>query len=868
MENAKKLNSIKRNVKKVLALVLAFACAFTMFAGAAFTDTADIEHAKAVDMLTSLGVIDGYEDGSFRPDATITRAEMAKMIFTIRNGGNDDASAYAGVSTSFTDINGHWAEGYIKYCQINGIISGKSATKFDPEGQVTVVETAKMALVLMGYKEDRANLSGTGWDSRTLALATDNSLLDGVVGGVSAPIIRDEAAQLLYNTVNAKCVLWSNDKETFIDDTFTVGSGQSAYVNTYTVGTKYLGLQEWIGTFVGNDKTGATSKDGYIVVNGALDGNGNKKDAAFEYDFDIKYIGEEVSVLFKDVKGGTNDVLDDKDYVYGVYVTGNTDVYNITKNDLQKADSGKIKFGDKNYDAAGSIKVYTNYADTATKVAGDFTEGATYAKQSGDTIKFVTDGNGDIFAAYVTESKITKVTAVNASSVSLKGVGALDFEDHEIYDGIAKDDVVVYTKLYNTDTAKATFVVTKAETVTGTLDSYKNSVDEITVDGTVYKVNNKALVDDLTDDAVTTFSTGDLGESVTLYMINGFVGAVDLAASSSNYALITDTSDSGTIGGINAFQIKVLLADGTEKIVSIDEDSAYDATGDGTNDTPNKTHFTTGEIVKYASISDSNVMDVTAVNCGASATTAGYDKDTKTFDGTMTTADAVLFVKVTDTSTDYYVYNIRTLGNIAANADGKKIVDDGKVVAAYVALASKPSGATSDTVYGIVTGGGNTVKVGDEYKNAYTVANDQASYTVYLPTSASLTKGNIVAFEKASDDIYAAADVKVLANGAAAVDGTAYVAYIDEMDGEDVLSYFTGVSGNDATGYTGTGSKTYALDDDCKIVYVDQDNDAAGSNIGINEFDGVKGYANAIVVIKDSKIQAIIIESSGKCNIL
>ena len=178
--------------------MLAFACAFTMFAGAAFTDAADIENAEAVDMLTSLGVIDGYADGSFRPEATITRAEMAKMIFTIRNGGNDDASAYAGVSTSFTDLNDHWAEGYIKYCQVNGIISGKSATSFDPEGKVTVVETAQMALAVMGYNETRANLTGTGWDIRTLALATDNSLLDGVVGSVTAPITRDEAAQLLY----------------------------------------------------------------------------------------------------------------------------------------------------------------------------------------------------------------------------------------------------------------------------------------------------------------------------------------------------------------------------------------------------------------------------------------------------------------------------------------------------------------------------------------------------------------------------------------------------------------------------------------------------------------------------------------------
>ena len=93
-----------KNLKKVLALVLAFACAFTMFAGAAFTDQADIKVAdEVVDTLTELGIIEGFEDGSFQPDATVTRAQMAKMIYVLRTG-NSDASAYNNDKTSFTDI--------------------------------------------------------------------------------------------------------------------------------------------------------------------------------------------------------------------------------------------------------------------------------------------------------------------------------------------------------------------------------------------------------------------------------------------------------------------------------------------------------------------------------------------------------------------------------------------------------------------------------------------------------------------------------------------------------------------------------------------------------------------------------------------
>ena len=75
-----------------------------MFAGAAFTDSADIKvDTEVVDTLVSLGVVNGYDDGSFKPNGTVTRAEMAKMIYVLRTG-NSDASAYNDDKTSFTDI--------------------------------------------------------------------------------------------------------------------------------------------------------------------------------------------------------------------------------------------------------------------------------------------------------------------------------------------------------------------------------------------------------------------------------------------------------------------------------------------------------------------------------------------------------------------------------------------------------------------------------------------------------------------------------------------------------------------------------------------------------------------------------------------
>ena len=132
-------------MKKLLALVLALVMSMSLAvtSNAAFKDADKVEHKEAVDMMTALGVINGMPDGSFNPDGNVTRAEMAKMISIIALG-NVDAAAFIGTSTDLTDISGHWAEGFIKYCYSQGVIAGKGNGIFDPNANVTAVEAAKM----------------------------------------------------------------------------------------------------------------------------------------------------------------------------------------------------------------------------------------------------------------------------------------------------------------------------------------------------------------------------------------------------------------------------------------------------------------------------------------------------------------------------------------------------------------------------------------------------------------------------------------------------------------------------------------------------------------------------------------------------
>ena len=190
--------------KRLIALTMAAACAATAFAGAAYTDQSSIKvDSKVIDTLTEKNVIKGFADGSFQPDKLVTRAEMAKMLYVLRTEGSTDATTYAEkMSTAFTDVNNHWASGYIKYCQAYGIVSGKSSTVFAPNDTVTTVEAAKMLLVLSGIDENLGGLTGPQWKANTMKYADQDCLLKGIGTGIDDALPRQYAAQMIYNELH------------------------------------------------------------------------------------------------------------------------------------------------------------------------------------------------------------------------------------------------------------------------------------------------------------------------------------------------------------------------------------------------------------------------------------------------------------------------------------------------------------------------------------------------------------------------------------------------------------------------------------------------------------------------------------------
>ena len=201
--------------KKVLSLVLCVAMMLSvmvMGAGAAFTDQDKIVNEEAVDMISALGIVDGYEDDSFQPEKNIERGEAAKMIAVMLNGGKD-AVQDTSVS-SFNDVLGSadaWANKYIEYGVSKAILAGVGDNRFAPASNVTGTQLAKMLLVSLGYDADKEGyLDDTSWAVNVNTDAASVGLYAGVESvDMNAALTRDNAAQMIWNALQAETVRYN-----------------------------------------------------------------------------------------------------------------------------------------------------------------------------------------------------------------------------------------------------------------------------------------------------------------------------------------------------------------------------------------------------------------------------------------------------------------------------------------------------------------------------------------------------------------------------------------------------------------------------------------------------------------------------------
>lgn len=207
-----------KNLKKVLALVLAVVMIMGTVAVASAKDYADIkadsDYAEAIDVLSNLNILDGFKTGetyNFQPDGYFTRAQAAKIVAIVHNAATNGkikgqdaiSSLYSNAQNPFVDCNNSWALPFINYCRITGLADGMTKTTYAPERRLTGVQWLKLMLTTLNFDTAKEGYTGTGWDINVLNRANEVGLLAGLPEGWKAieNVKRGEAAQILYNAL-------------------------------------------------------------------------------------------------------------------------------------------------------------------------------------------------------------------------------------------------------------------------------------------------------------------------------------------------------------------------------------------------------------------------------------------------------------------------------------------------------------------------------------------------------------------------------------------------------------------------------------------------------------------------------------------
>ena len=233
-------------MKKFLSLVLALVMTMslvTVSAGAKdFNDSDDLsgeQYEEAVNVMSEMGIIDGYAGGNFQPQGTLTRGAAAKIIACMMLG-KTTAEALGTSAAPFKDVPaGSTFAGYIAYCVESGLIDGYADGTFRPQNTLTGFAFLKMLLTALGYDSAIEGYTGTNWTVNVAGRATQIGLTDGnedFVGSRAAT--REEACLYAVNALKTTLVEYESKgtNVTVNGATVAIGASKPTYVTSSIAG--------------------------------------------------------------------------------------------------------------------------------------------------------------------------------------------------------------------------------------------------------------------------------------------------------------------------------------------------------------------------------------------------------------------------------------------------------------------------------------------------------------------------------------------------------------------------------------------------------------------------------------------------------
>ena len=439
------------NLKRVLGLGLVG----TMLAGMLTmgASAADFTDADKIQHDEAVNVLVALKVVDGKPDGSFdpqgdVTRSQMAKMIAVAMNGGSEANTGTKTTPTYTDIKGHWAESYIEYCADLGIISGRGDGTFDPDANVTGLEATKMVLTAMGFDAEAYKLTGAQWAVRTDEVART---MTGTQPGEPN----------MYEDLSSVMMAANATRDTAVQ---LIWNGLQNRTRTVQPTTTSGGGVEW--TYVTNSTSllkqryDAEVKEGQFKGNektGATSTEGEIAvgDYSFPYDFDISNIGETVKVVYKEGKGGVTGP-DKKDTIFGVFNTNKSQVVKAALSDVADAKDdlakNKIKVAGALYeiDTTNGVVIHTNYGETTSAAMKSASDVQTAIKKTnnGDALKVIINDDNKVTDIYVTQSYLSKVTSVTSSKITLSGIGTIDLEDNDVAEGLKKNDVVVVTSIY------------------------------------------------------------------------------------------------------------------------------------------------------------------------------------------------------------------------------------------------------------------------------------------------------------------------------------------------------------------------------------------------------------------------------------
>ena len=696
-----------RNLKRVLSLALASVMLLGMMvigAGAAdktaadLTDMDKVTNTEAVNLMVDLGIIEGKPDGSFAPTEGVDRATMAKLITYIMMG-DVDATIFEGTVTDLTDIDTNWAEGYIKYCYSNGIISGDGQGHFFPTQGVTVVQAAKMLLVALGYDADnRGYQSNSNWSVNIMKDAQTTGLMSGISATATDALTRDGAAQMIFNALFADTV----------EPQYQYDMG-TQYIVSYKSAdslaeTMYNGLTKVTGVVTTSGANTVIAKAEPASVNG-VNMNGTKTGLA------STPAQTNMKVVFYVDKNGklvSSAAVSKAATVYEIPV-GLTDGAATKSGTVQNWLKGEgLSYTTETLESTPSV---VTYSDAAPKTTDNTALKAVITGlKAGEVATAVADGNG----------KITNITVISKRIANVNDAAKTRVDDETTY-------VYGLPGITGTGTsAKFNGIAATTETVVGYESLSKGDVVAYYTDGEkLYYENLETVVGQLTSAA----SNGGLTISGTKYYVSGLTGAMKLddvkkvgynkdvtywldpngyivkaeavsEETTTQYAIVLDKREiegTGWNDGSSTYEAKLLFTDGTSEIVGVAAVNGIKAGDKGFNFDA----LTANAFVTYSTNKDGDYeMRVVTAGDGITLPALGTSITTGVaqFDGTNVGNSKTIFIVKGRNDTFTVTTGIANAPAYSSGVTGVVLAKDGVASIVYITAGTAAS-STSDANY-------------------------------------------------------------------------------------------------------------------------------------------------------------------------